>query len=136
MTQPPSSCGGPGARGPSALIFDRINGVLELVERALREQLVSESDVIISLGEHVLSSGGKRMRPALLILRSKLLLQLGRTDEAVKTLTDLVDADAPSRPQAAQALEAIVDSGQARPDADFALAGAPGQLFPKFKNCQ
>jgi len=63
-------------------------------------------------------------RPPLLILKSKLLLQLGRTDEAVKTLRDLVAADAGSRPQAAEALQAIIEAGQARPDADFALADA------------
>jgi octaprenyl-diphosphate synthase len=72
MTHPPTSRDAPSARGTSALIFDRINGVLELVERALRDQLASESDVIVSLGEHVLSSGGKRMRPSLLILSAEL----------------------------------------------------------------
>jgi len=67
---------------------------------------------------------GPDRRPTLLVLRSKLLLQLGRTSEAVATLSDLVRSDAAARPQAAQALEAIVDSGQARPEADLALAQA------------
>jgi len=106
---------------------------LEDVARAALEEgdLPTGGAVLEQLPEQV-SDGAERAidvigddrRPALLILRSKLLLQLGRTDEAVTTLTDLVDADAPSRPQAAQALEMIVDSGQARPDADFALSGA------------
>ncbi len=67
--------------------------------------------------------GGDR-RPQMLVLRSQLLLQLQRTSEAVATLVDLVKSDAHARPQAAQALEAIVDSGQARPEADLALAHA------------
>lgn len=72
MTQPPRSRSAPGAQGASALIFDRISPALELVDRALRDQLASESDVIANLGEHVLSSGGKRMRPALLIWSAEL----------------------------------------------------------------
>jgi len=102
MTQPPTSCDAPGARGTSGLIFDRINGVLELVERALRDQLVSESEVIVSLGGHVLSSGGKRMRPALLILSAELCgytgprrVQMGAAIELMHTATlvhdDVVD---------------------------------------------
>ncbi|MCZ6787152.1 MAG: tetratricopeptide repeat protein, partial [Planctomycetota bacterium] len=67
---------------------------------------------------------GERQLPPLLILRSKLLLQQERTDAAVKTLADLVRNDETSRAQAAQALQSIVASGQARPEADFALAEA------------
>jgi tetratricopeptide (TPR) repeat protein len=67
---------------------------------------------------------GADRRPQMLVLRSQLLLQLQRTSEAVATLVDLVRGDATARPQAAQALEAIVDSGQARPEADLALAQA------------
>jgi len=74
--------------------------------------------------ERAITVIGEDQRAPMLILRSKLLLQLGRTEEAVTTLADLVSADPPSRPQAAQALEAIVESGQARPEADFALADA------------
>jgi len=62
--------------------------------------------------------------PPLLILKSQLLLQRERTDEAVRTLSDLVDRDEKSRTQAAKALQAIVESGQARPNADFALSRA------------
>jgi tetratricopeptide (TPR) repeat protein len=71
---------------------------------------------------------GNDQRAPLLILRSKLLLALGRTEEAVETLSALVNADKDSRPQAAQALESIVESGQARPEADLALADAFEQM--------
>ena len=83
-------------------LFDRIEGVLELVERALREQLTSDSDVVVALGEHVLSSGGKRMRPALLIWAAELCgytgprrVQIGAAIELLHTATlvhdDVVD---------------------------------------------
>lgn len=52
--------------------LERIGGGLELVERALREQLASPQELIGTIGEHVLSSGGKRMRPALLFLAAEL----------------------------------------------------------------
>jgi octaprenyl-diphosphate synthase len=42
------------------------------VDRAMREQLVSEGQLPTLAGEHVLSSGGKRMRPALCLLASEL----------------------------------------------------------------
>jgi octaprenyl-diphosphate synthase len=61
-------------RGPDgfAVALERVIEPLELVERAMREQLVSESDVIGSVGGHVLSSGGKRIRPAILLLAAEL----------------------------------------------------------------
>ena len=48
--------------------IDRIAPDLELVERAMHEQLGSASDRIGHLGAHVLGAGGKRIRPALLVL--------------------------------------------------------------------
>jgi len=53
-------------------VFERLSPTLALVERALRDQLPSEARLIGALGEHVISSGGKRMRPALLLLTAEL----------------------------------------------------------------
>jgi octaprenyl-diphosphate synthase len=50
----------------------RIAPELGLVEAALRDQLESNADVIGALGSHLLSSGGKRLRPALVILSAEL----------------------------------------------------------------
>jgi octaprenyl-diphosphate synthase len=55
---------------PAAL--ERSAESLHLVERAMREQLGSVSELCGALGEHVLGSGGKRMRPALLLLAAEL----------------------------------------------------------------
>ena len=52
--------------------LERIAEALELVERALRDQLASPQDLIGTIGEYVLSSGGKRLRPALLFFSAEL----------------------------------------------------------------
>ncbi|MFP8873911.1 MAG: polyprenyl synthetase family protein [Myxococcota bacterium] len=53
-------------------LFDRISEPLALVERALKEQIISDVELVPILGEHVLSAGGKRLRPALLLLAAEL----------------------------------------------------------------
>ncbi|MFP6639844.1 MAG: polyprenyl synthetase family protein [Myxococcota bacterium] len=53
-------------------MFDRISEPLSLVERALREQIISDAELVSILGEHVLAAGGKRLRPALLLLAAEL----------------------------------------------------------------
>jgi octaprenyl-diphosphate synthase len=57
---------------PFASAVERIAPSLDLVERAMREQLGSVSDLVESAGSHVLGSGGKRIRPLLLLLSSEL----------------------------------------------------------------
>jgi len=57
---------------PFADALERIAPRLELVERAMREQLGSASNLVESAGGHVLGSGGKRIRPSLLLLCSEL----------------------------------------------------------------
>jgi octaprenyl-diphosphate synthase len=52
--------------------FARIAPDLELVEAALRDQLESKVELIGVLGSHLLSSGGKRLRPALVLLVAEL----------------------------------------------------------------
>ena len=55
-----------------AVAIDRLAPSLELVERAMHEQLASASGLVGTLGEHVLGAGGKRVRPALLLLSAEL----------------------------------------------------------------
>ena len=52
--------------------FARIAPSLELVEATLRDQLASKVELIGTLGSHLLSSGGKRLRPALVLLAAEL----------------------------------------------------------------
>ncbi len=111
---------------PSAISDD----LAQLAKRALEKgdidtacaTLESLPDRVSDGADRAIRAIGDDKRSPLLILRSKMLLQLGRTEEAVRALSDLVRADKKARAQAAQALDGIIDSGQARPAADFALA--------------
>jgi len=78
--------------------FERIGPALDLIERALREQLGARAEIIGALGEHVLSSGGKRLRPALLLLAAELCgysgprrIEIGAAIELLHTATLLHD---------------------------------------------
>src|SRR5215510_13745751 len=62
----------PEASGAFLAAIDRIAPVLAQVERAMREQLDSESPLASQVGAHVLGAGGKRIRPALLALCAEL----------------------------------------------------------------
>jgi octaprenyl-diphosphate synthase len=55
-----------------ARIFQRIAPELELVEETLRNQVGSKAKIIGPLGLHVLSAGGKRLRPVLVLLTAEL----------------------------------------------------------------
>ena len=90
---------------------------LESVERLL----ANLSDEVSDGPERAIAVIGDDSRPAMLVLRARLFLELDRPEEAVATLADLVRSDPESRARAADALRSIVDSGRARPDADFAL---------------
>jgi len=90
----------PPAGTPPALAaaLERIGPNLELVERAMREQLDSELVVVGDVGAYVLSSGGKRLRPALLMLAAELCgytgprrVQIAAAVELLHTATLLHD---------------------------------------------
>ncbi|MEE2674545.1 MAG: polyprenyl synthetase family protein [Myxococcota bacterium] len=78
MTQPPkavpaASRSTPGAEPISiARVFERLASHLELVERTMLDQLEGESGLMVLIGDHVVSSGGKRLRPALVLLTAEL----------------------------------------------------------------
>ena len=76
----------------------RIQPGLDLVEQAMREQLGSTSELMGAVGEHVLGSGGKRIRPALLLLVAEMCgytgprcIQTGAAIELLHTATLLHD---------------------------------------------
>jgi len=67
--------------------FSRIERLLEpilpklqLVEEELRRNFQSEIHTISDVGDHILAGGGKRLRPALLLLVSNMLHYEGRRD--------------------------------------------------------
>ncbi len=53
--------------------FERIAPPMKLVEATLRDTVQSRAQVIEEAGAHILSSGGKRLRPALVLLSAELV---------------------------------------------------------------
>lgn len=81
-----------------AASLERLSESLAQTEHAMGEQLASDSDLLALLGQHVLGSGGKRMRPALLLLCAELCgytgprrIQVGAAVELLHTATLLHD---------------------------------------------
>ena len=114
-------------------LLRRLDGDLALVDSAMRQQLASPSQVLPLLGEHVLGAGGKRMRPALVLLAAELCdytgprrVQVGAAIELVHTATllhdDVVDLSERRRGQASA--HAIWGNRRAVLGGDFLYARA------------
>lgn len=73
---------------PPAL--ERIGESLKHVEQAMRDQLSAEGELIGAVGDHVLESGGKRLRPALLLLASELCGYTGPRQIQVAAAVELL----------------------------------------------
>lgn len=61
-------------------LLEPIAAKLQLVEEELRRNFKSEISTISDVGEHILAGGGKRLRPALLLLVSSMLHYEGTRD--------------------------------------------------------
>jgi len=86
-------------------IFDLIHDDLEQVEKKLTVESVASVDAVTAIGQYLQSSGGKRLRPALLLLsakfagadaRSRCAIHLGAVVELIHAATlvhdDVIDA--------------------------------------------
>src|SRR2546422_8856555 len=84
-------------------IFDLVKADLRLVEEEIALESVSSVDAITTIGRYLHSSGGKRLRPSLLLLCSKLIgdggpsaIHLGAVVEIIHAATlvhdDVIDA--------------------------------------------
>lgn len=83
-------------------ILESIRPELERVEQRFRSELVSSVPAVTAIGEYLQVSGGKRLRPALLLLAAKLFgapgpsaIRLGAVMEMIHTATlvhdDVID---------------------------------------------
>ena len=79
-------------------VFDLIQDELEQVEKKIAAESVASADAVTAIGQYLQSSGGKRLRPSLLLLSSKLAgdggataVQLGAVVELIHTATLLHD---------------------------------------------
>ncbi len=61
-------------------LVDLVAPKLELVEEELRKNFRSKITTVRDVGEHILAGGGKRLRPALLLLVSRMLRYDGTRD--------------------------------------------------------
>jgi octaprenyl-diphosphate synthase len=67
-----------------------IGADLKNVERQFKKDLESEVPLIRKVGEYVLSSGGKRIRPALLLLAAKLLDYSGERSVPLASVVEFI----------------------------------------------
>ncbi len=118
-------------------VFGCVAESLELVEQALRQQLSSRSDLLVLIGEHVLSAGGKRVRPGLLLLASELCgytgprrVQIGAAIELLHTATLLHDdvVDGASRRRGLTAANVLWGNRRAVLAGDFLYARASSMI--------
>src|ERR1017187_3120241 len=63
-------------------IFDLIHDELEQVEKKITVESVASVDAVTAIGQYLQSSGGKRLRPALLLISSKLSNPNGNSSSA------------------------------------------------------
>jgi octaprenyl-diphosphate synthase len=135
MTQ--SSSAPPSARENFAAVLDRLSGDLSLVEDTMREQLGSVSELVPRVGDHVLASGGKRMRPALLLLAAKLCgyegpraIQISAAIELLHTATLLHDdvVDVSSLRRGKPSVNALWGNRRAVLSGDFFYARASSMI--------
>ena len=84
-------------------IFDLIHADLEQVEQRIATESVASVGVVTAIGEYLQSAGGKRLRPALVLISSRLVgaggsataIKLGAVVEMVHAATlvhdDVID---------------------------------------------
>lgn len=71
-------------------LVDLIAPKLELVEEELRRNFRSKISTIQDVGDHILGGGGKRLRPALLLLVSQMLRYEGHRDVTYAAVVEFI----------------------------------------------
>ena len=73
-------------------IFDLIADDLEHVEREISSESVANVEAVTSIGQYLQSSGGKRLRPALLLLAARLAGNGGASAVHLGAVVELIHA--------------------------------------------
>ena len=71
-------------------VLQMLEGEMSLVEQQFRQDLDSEVALIRKVGEYVLASGGKRMRPMLVLLCARLAGYQGDTHIGVASVVEFI----------------------------------------------
>ena len=73
-------------------IFDLIQEELDQVEKKITLESVASVDAVTAIGQYLQSSGGKRLRPSLLLLSAKLAGHAGETAIQMGAVVEMVHA--------------------------------------------
>ena len=73
-------------------IFDLIQEELEQVEKHISAESVASVDAVTAIGQYLQSSGGKRLRPALLLICAKLAGGAGRAAVRLGAVVEMIHA--------------------------------------------
>ncbi len=73
-------------------IFDLIHDDLERVEQEIRLETVASVEVVTNIGRYLQAAGGKRLRPALLLLSSKLAGESGASAIRLGAVVEIIHA--------------------------------------------
>jgi octaprenyl-diphosphate synthase len=73
-------------------IFDLIQHELEQVEKRLTAESVASVDTVTAIGQYLQSSGGKRLRPSLLLLSAHLAGKAGPTAVQLGAVVEMIHA--------------------------------------------
>jgi octaprenyl-diphosphate synthase len=85
----PSTAASQPVQNPARFI-ELVAPKLDLVERELRENFSSSIGTIRDVGDHILSGGGKRIRPTLLLLTSSMLGYEGQSDIRYAAVVEMI----------------------------------------------
>src|SRR2546430_1940103 len=73
-------------------IFELISEEMEQVERKITAESVASVEVVTAIGQYLQASGGKRLRPSLLLLAAKLVGRAGPTAIHLGAVVELIHA--------------------------------------------
>jgi octaprenyl-diphosphate synthase len=73
-------------------IFDLIQDDLEQVEKRITVESVASVDAVTAIGQYLQSSGGKRLRPSLVLLAAKLAGHAGSTAIQMGAVVEMIHA--------------------------------------------
>lgn len=90
VTAPPPSSPETASASRADRLLDPVADKLQLVEEELRRNFQSRIHTIGEVGDHLIAGGGKRLRPALLLLVSKMLRYEGYHDVTYAAVVEFI----------------------------------------------
>src|SRR5260370_2649805 len=76
-------------------VFELVRDDLVLVEKEIHRESVASVDAITAIGQYLQEAGGKRLRPSLLLLSSKLIGDGGESAIRMGAVVELIHASTP-----------------------------------------